>query len=70
MLLVSISYYDNIVMLTITIMITIDYHDNQLLTTITQLYLCYCLALKISYLKWQLIQPPIHARVGALKYVP
>ena len=33
MLIVTISYYDDIVMLTITIMITIGYHDNRLITT-------------------------------------
>ena len=37
MLIVAISYYNDIVMLTITIMITIGYHDNQLITTIAQL---------------------------------
>ena len=37
MLIVFISYYHDIVILTITIMIAIGYHDNQLIMTITQL---------------------------------
>ena len=42
MLIVTISYYDDIVMWIITIMITIGYHDDQLIMTIAQLYNIIC----------------------------